>query len=99
MIDLSQKDLLLDSQTKFIKKIRNLVFVELKRRIQVLKLPNVEKLLSKVGIKTITKGKFDLEDEEIDSEKVDYIHKFMEVLEISDVYINIVEYEMGQKQI
>lgn len=75
---------------------------ELKRRIQILKLNNADKLLSKIGIKSASKGKFEQEDEElIDSvEKplIDYMLRIQEILEVSHVYILIVEYEMGQKQ-
>ena len=38
-----------DKYNKFIKTLNSLVFTEIKRRLQILKLPNPEKLNSKIG--------------------------------------------------
>ena len=54
---------------------------EIKRRILILRLSNQDKLLSKIGIKYQSRGKFSTGDE-VD-EHSDYTLKLMEILEIS----------------
>jgi len=76
MVDLSQKDMLLEKQSKYIKSLRQVCLYELKRRIQILKLSNADKLLSKIGIKITKQGKFDQEDEELNEDEkptIDYV--------------------------
>lgn len=99
---MSQKDSMLDKQSKFISSIKEAVLREIKRRLQVLKLSNQERLLTRIGIKSAQKGKFDTEVE-ADAEKkqknrVDFVHKLEEILEISDVCTLILEYHLPSSQ-
>lgn len=74
------------------------VFSELKRRIQVLKLSNHEKLLNKIGIKSASKGKFENNIEtsprQNAKQKMDYDIKLKEILEISNVFTAVLEYKL-----
>jgi hypothetical protein len=73
--------------------LKESVLREIKRRIQVLKLSNAERLLSKLGIKSAQKGKFETEEEqEGKSDKVDYMLKLQEIFEISDDYTMVLDF-------
>ena len=75
---------------------------EIKRRIQVLKLSNQDKLLNRIGIKSVIKGKFEIDDKEEqfndkkDYSHVDYMLKMQEILEISNVYIYVLDFYLGE---
>jgi len=45
----------------FLNELYRITFLEIKRRIQILKLSNTEKFYIKIGIKNLIKGKFDAE--------------------------------------
>ena len=82
---------------EFIETLKVIIYGEIKRRLQILRISSVDKLLFKIGIKSQKKDKFDESEASPKNRQkkssFDYATKLKSLLEISDLHFQVIKHD------